>query len=85
MNICHSYAKEIDNVAGASNTQPKTNHLKNYGRTIMKYMYEPFNMTKRENTIETIISAIFDTVAILAVFVILYFVFIFAAAATGGI
>jgi len=51
----------------------------------MKYMYEPLNMTKQENTIETIISAIFDTVAILAVFVILYFVFIFAAAATGGI
>ena len=50
-----------------------------------KFMYEPFNMANKESSVETVISAILDTVAIISGFVALYFAWAITAVYTGGL
>jgi len=50
-----------------------------------KFAYEPFNMAEKERNIDTIMSAIIDTLAIIGGFISLFFVWVIAAAMMGGI
>jgi recombinational DNA repair ATPase RecF len=53
-------------------------------QSMKKFAYEPFNMANKESSVETVISAILDTVAVISGFVALYFAWAITAVYTGG-